>query len=163
MSQLLRAVLVSVAALALGVAGSATGDPTTRVHLLRCKGLVKGAPWTEAIQESVGPRIVRGSTYAVWIGSFGPPCALAKSKTAQLSRLGTPRALRRASFSRLQCRIAAVLCVRQIGLGAAPDGRGWLLDDRQPTLGPLLLLAAAQVARITGDREAATSPSSGRK
>ena len=117
MPQLLRVVLVPVAAVALGVAGSAGGGPT-HVQLQRCEGLVKGAPWTEAIRGSIGP--VRGSRYAVWMGSFGPPCALAKSQTARLSRLRTPRALRRASFGGLKCRISPLSWVSSSLLSVRP-------------------------------------------
>jgi hypothetical protein len=63
------ALAVALAALAsTGVATPAGGGPT-QLQLQRCEGLVKGAPWTEAIRGSIGP--VRGSRYAVWIGSWG--------------------------------------------------------------------------------------------
>jgi hypothetical protein len=117
MPQLLRVVLVTVAAVALGVAGSASGS-LTQLQLQRCEGLVKGAPWTEAIRGSIGP--VRGRRYAVWIGSFGPSCALAKSHAARLSRLGTPRALRRASFGGLKCRITPLSWVSARLLSVQP-------------------------------------------
>lgn len=117
MSHSLRVVAVSVAAVALSVAGSASGKPTT-LQLQRCEGLVKGAPWTEAIRASIGP--VRGSTYAVWIGSFGPSCAFAKSHAARLSRLGTPGALRRASVGGLKCRISPLSSVSARLLSVQP-------------------------------------------
>jgi hypothetical protein len=83
------ALAVALAALAsTGVAAPASGRPT-QLQLQRCERLVKGAPWTQAVRGSIGP--VRGSRYAVWIGSWGPPCALAKSKTARLSGVRTPR------------------------------------------------------------------------
>jgi len=110
MSQLLRvAAAAAVAALsvaaALIVAGSATGEP----QFERCKGLVRGAPWTEGIRGSGGP--IGGTRYAVWIGSFGPSCTTAKSRAARFSRLRTPRALRRASFSGYKCRISPLSSV----------------------------------------------------
>ena len=117
MPHLLRVVLVSLAAVALGVAGSASSSPT-KFQLQRCEGLVKGAPWTEAIRGGIGP--VRGSRYAVWIGSFGPSCALAKSQAARLSRLRTPRALRRASFGGLKCRISRLSSVSARLLSVQP-------------------------------------------
>ena len=102
MAHLPRVVLVSVAIVALSVAASASGMPT-HGQFQRCGGSVKGAPWTVTIPGGIGP--VQGNRYDVWIGSFGPPCALAKSKTARLSRLRTDLALRRASFAGLKCRI----------------------------------------------------------
>jgi hypothetical protein len=117
MSHLLRAVLVLVAAVALCVAGSASGAPTKR-QLQRCEGLVKGAPWTKGVRGSIGP--VRGSRYAVWVGSFGPSCALAKSHAARLSRLRTPGALRRASFGGLKCRISPLSSVSAELLSVKP-------------------------------------------
>ena len=108
MPHLARVALVSFAAvsfavIALGIAGSASGGPTN-LQLQRCEGLVRGAPWTEAIRGSIGP--VSGSRYAVWTGSFGPSCAFAKSHAARLSRLRTALALRRASVGGLKCRIS---------------------------------------------------------
>lgn len=95
-------VLVSVAAVAtLGVAGAAAGEPT-RTHFQRCEGLVKGALWSGVF----GTSSRFGNRYAVWVGSSGPSCPFAKSNTARLSRLGKPRALRRASFGGLKCRVS---------------------------------------------------------
>ena len=99
---------LAIAAIVLGVTGSASGGPT-KLQFERCDGLVKGAPWTEAFRGSIGPE--RGSRYAVWIGSWGPSCASAKSHAARLSRLGTARALRRASFGGLKCRISPLRSV----------------------------------------------------
>jgi hypothetical protein len=117
MLQLLRVLLVSVAAVALGVAGSASGRPT-HLQLQRCDGLVKGAPWTEGFRGTFGP--VRGNRYAVWIGTYGPSCAFAKSHAARLSRLGTPRALRRASFGGLKCSITPLSWVSARLLSVRP-------------------------------------------
>jgi hypothetical protein len=102
MARLPLAVLVSVATVALSVAASASGR-TTQGQFPRCAGSVKGAPWTETVRGGIGP--VKGNRYDVWIGSFGPSCALAKSKAARLSGLRTTLALRRASFGGLKCRI----------------------------------------------------------
>jgi hypothetical protein len=117
MPHLLRVVLVSVAAVALCVAGSASGAPA-RLQLQRCVGLVKGAPWTKGVRGSIGP--VRGSRYAVWIGSFGPSCALTKSKAARLSGLRTPQGLQRASFGELKCRISPLSSVSARLLSVKP-------------------------------------------
>jgi hypothetical protein len=113
----LRVVFLLVAAVGLGVAGSASSRPT-KFQLQRCEGLVKGAPWTESIRGSVGP--VRGSRYAVWIGSFGPSCALAKQQAARLSRLRTSSALRRASFGGFKCRVSPLSSVSARLLSVQP-------------------------------------------
>jgi hypothetical protein len=102
MARLPRAVLASVAIVALYLAASANGRPT-QGQFQRCSGSVVGAPWTAAFPGSIGP--VQGNRYNVWIGSFGPPCTLAKSHAARLSGLRTALALRRASFGGLKCRI----------------------------------------------------------
>jgi hypothetical protein len=108
---------LAIAAIVLGVTGSASGGPT-KLQFERCDGLVKGAPWTEAFRGKIGPE--RGSRYAVWISSLGPSCASAKSHAARLSRLHTARALRRASFGGLMCRISPLRSVSARLLSVRP-------------------------------------------
>ena len=81
------------------------------------------------IQGRIGP--VHGSQYAVWIqGSVGPPCALAKSKTARLS----PSAYAQGAPSRLVQRAqvphqSAVLGVSQPAFGCG-RGQPWVAAGR---------------------------------
>jgi hypothetical protein len=108
---MLRAVLLVAAVVALSATTvlSVAGPASSKPQFKRCEGLVRGAPWTQAIRGSIGP--VGGTRYAVWIGSFGPSCTTAKSHAARFSRLRTPLALRRASFSGFKCRISPLSSV----------------------------------------------------
>jgi hypothetical protein len=102
-------VLLSVAAVAtLGIAGADAGE-STPVQFQRCEGLVKGALWSGVF----GTSSRFGNRYAVWVGSSGPSCVFARSNTARLSRLGTPQALRRASFGGLKCRVSPLFEVSE--------------------------------------------------
>src|SRR5437667_8696313 len=94
------------AALVLTMGASASAEPNRVENQCdRTSTRIKTAPWRVAIQEAIGPRIARGTWYFIWTGTDGPSCAFARRKVARLVRLRTPRALRRASFAGLQCRV----------------------------------------------------------
>lgn len=122
-----------------------------------CEGLVKGAPWTEALR---GREHRPGAWEQVRrLGWVVRPFMRLRQVEGGMAFTSTyaPGASTRPNHQAPVPHQPAVAGVSQIALGMAADGRGWLLDNGQRSNGSLLLLAAAPVIQDHGGGEAATS------
>jgi len=108
MMQRVRIGALTVSTVLLTIGASASAEPNRIENHMPCDRngtTIKDAPWTMAIQEKIGLRIVHGTRYFIWRGAAGPTCAFARRNVGRLVRAATPRALRLASFGGLRCRV----------------------------------------------------------
>jgi len=95
MMQRVRIGALTVSTVLLTIGASASAEPNRIENHMPCDRngtTIKDAPWTMAIQDKIGLRIVHGTTYFIWRGAAGPSCAFARRNVGRLVRLATPRA-----------------------------------------------------------------------
>jgi hypothetical protein len=118
-----RLLLALILTVALTAAGLVSTSQARKMQWFTCGGVtVRTAPWTMAIQDSIGVRLKHGTKYFLRAGSRGPSCADAKRMLAHVARLRTRAAIRAASFAGFHCDVGRldqhVLWVRPRGAWA---------------------------------------------